>query len=61
MVVGSPEGGRGEVEGGAVRGDPDDLRRELIETGTGSYRLAHALATRNGTDNRLRTSNGGSK
>lgn len=33
----------------------------IIETGTGSYRLAHALATRNGTDNRLRTPNGGSK
>jgi hypothetical protein len=33
----------------------------IIETGTGSYRLAHALAARNGTDNRLRTPNGGSK
>lgn len=33
----------------------------IIETGPGSCRLAHALAIRNGTDNRLRTPNGGSE
>ena len=48
----------------ALRGDrrPADLRREHHRN---RHRLlpssAHALATRNGTDNRLRTPNGGSK
>lgn len=47
------------VSGGELNPHVCDL--QLCRTGTASYRLAHALATRNGTNNRFGTPNGGSK